>query len=73
MVGGTIKNCSNGALVATLSGGATSIAATAVAPRLDLSVPAMIYRIYGERLTLSGRSALAAIQADYALNNGRFA
>ena len=73
MVGGTVKIYSNAALVATLSGAANPIAATSVAPRLDLSVPSTIYRVYGERLTLSGRSALAAIQADYALNSGRFA
>jgi hypothetical protein len=63
MVGGNIKIYINGA---------TPIPATGVAPRLDLSVPSTIYRAYMERLTTSGRSALAAVQADYALNKDRF-
>jgi hypothetical protein len=31
-----------------------------------------IYRAYQENLTLSGRTALSVVQADYAANNGRF-
>jgi hypothetical protein len=73
MVGGTTRVYSNGALVGSLAGTANPIAATGVSPRLDLSVPSTMYRAYAERLTLSGRTALAAVQADYALNNGRFA
>lgn len=70
---GTIKIYENGALVGTQSGGANPIPATGVAPRLLMAGAGTFYRAYMERLTLSGRSALAAVQADYALNSARFA
>jgi hypothetical protein len=71
--GGMTRIYENGALAGAMAGAANPIPATGMSPRLLMNGAGTFYRAYMERLTLSGRSALAAVQADYALNNARFA
>ena len=63
----------NGAVVASVAGIPSPIGATGRSPFIAFQRPGTYYRAYMERLDLSGRSALAAVQAEYAANNARFA
>lgn len=72
-VGGTLTTYINGVVFGSAAGLASPLGATGKAPFLNFGQPGTFYRASMERLDLSGRSALAAAQAEYALNNGRFA
>lgn len=70
---GTLSAYVNAVLVGSTAGIASPVGATGRSPTLNFQTPGTYYRAMMERLDLSGRTALAAVQADYAANNGRFA
>jgi len=71
--GGTVQAFVNGVAAGSATGAANPVGDTGNPPRLNLGQAGTFYRAYMERLDLSGRTALAAVQADYAANSARFA
>ena len=78
MPDGTIQAFKNGALLGTIVTAITSLTAypsqsvrVGVDPQ-SVGFAGTIYRLVGENLSVSGRSALAVVQQDWAENNGRF-
>ena len=69
---GTLTAYLNGAVISSTAGLASPIGATGNPPRISMATPGTYYRATLERLDLSNRSALAAVQDDYALNSARF-
>lgn len=71
---GTLTFYADGAVVgsSTASFSGDALVVTGEAPHINLFVPGKYYLAYMERLDLSGRTALQAVQADYELNKTRF-
>ncbi len=75
---GTTKRYKNGVLMSTTTGNPTTLAdysASITRIGYDPGATAFngtVYRVYLENLTVSGESALAQVQRDYAANAGRF-